>query len=311
MRSSRYEYELARANGPQSVRPRPAVLNREDSPSSPRERILRLQRLAGNAAVTGWLTKRDGAEASGTIDLIEGEPLEKNQCEGPGDRPRLPVRADLSIEAGNLADDQPREKTDAVKEHLGMGNKVTHGGAVGAGAFGEERAKYQAKHTKFKGRKSPGGDVVEVQSTMFLDIKWNTHSLGRKHVGGPKSAAVKKKTYSDIVDDLTPDATGRPARTKYWAADLTSKHERFHATDDIAQAKLYLPTLKAWMDTQAVTADKASVTALVEQARGKIEADGWDHYNAGGEDRAYGDGKASYQDRVDQISARATKAGWP
>ena len=311
MRSSSYEYELARANATQSVRPRPAVLNRKEGPASPRERILRLQRLAGNAAVADLLTKRDGEETSGTIGLIEGEPLEKNLCEGPGDRPRLPVRAELSIEAGSLADGEPSEKTDAVKEHLGMGNKVTHGGAVGAGAFGEERAKYQARHTKFNGRKSASGDVVEVRSTMFLDIKWNTHNLGRKHVGGPRSAVVKKKTYSDIVDDLTPDATGRPARTKYWASDLTSKHEKFHASDDIAQAKLYLPTLKAWMDTQDVTADKPSVAALVEQARGKIEADGWDHYNAGGEDRAYGDGKASYQDRVDKISARATKAGWP
>jgi hypothetical protein len=311
MRSSRYEYELAHANATQSVRPRPTLLNRKGDAASPRERILQLQRLAGNAAVTGLLTKRDGAEASGTIDLIEGEPLEKNQCEGPGDRPRLPVRAELSIEAGSLADDQPREKSDGVKEGLGVGSKVTHGGAVGAGAFGEERAAYQAKHTDFKGTKSAAGNVVEIQSTMFLDIHWNTHNLGRKDVDGPKSKAVTKKTYSDVVSDLTPDATGRPTRTKYWAADLTSKHERFHASDDIAQAKLYLPTLKAWMNAQAVTADKPSVAALVEQARGKIEADGWDHYNNGGEDRAYGDGKASYQDRVDKISARATKAGWP
>jgi hypothetical protein len=305
---SRYEYDLVRENAVQRGRSRATMVSPKAGPSSQRDRILRLQRLAGNAAVTELLTKRD---SSGTIDLIEGEPLEKNLCEGPGDRPRLPVRADLSIEFGNSVADQPREKADAVKEGLGMGSKVTHGGAVGAGAFGEERAKYQAKNTDFKGKKSAGGNVVEIQSTMFLDIHWNTHSLGRKDVAGPRSKAVTKTTYSDIVSDLTPDATGRPTRTKYWAADLTSKHEKFHASDDIAQANLYLPTLKAWMDAQTVTADKPSVTALVEQARGKIEADGWDHYNNGGEDRAYGDGKASYQDRVDKISARATKAGWP
>lgn len=309
----RYEYELSRENAIQRARPRAAVLDRHGDRASPRERILRLQRLAGNAAVADLLTKRDEAETSGTIDLIEGEPLEKNLCEGPGpaDRPRLPVRAELSVESGSSADDRRREKRDDVKENLGVGSKVTHGGAEpGAGAFGEEHAKYQAKDTEFKEKKSAGGDVVEVKSTMFLDILWNTHGLGRKDVAGPKSAVVTKDTYSDIADDLKPDATGRPARASYWAADLTSKHEQFHATDDIAQANLYLPTLKAWMNTQSVAADNVSVTALVEQGRGKIEADGWDHYNDGGEDRAYGDGKASYQDRVDKISARAAKEGW-
>jgi hypothetical protein len=304
---SRYEYDLVREGVMQHRRPRATVANRHESSASTADRILRLQRLAGNAAVAGLLTKRD---SSGTIDLIEGEPLEKNLCEGPGDRPSLPVRADLSIESGSSPGERPREKADAVKGNVGLGNKVTHAGAVGAGAFGEEHAKYQAKNTDFKQTKAAGRDVLEVKSTMFLDIEWNTHNLGRKDVPGPKSAVVTKDTYSDVVSDLTPDATGRPKRTNYWAADLTSKHEQFHASDDIAQARLYLQTLKAWMNTQNVAADNASVTALVEQARGKIEADGWDHYNNGGEDRAYGDGKASYQDRVDKISARATKEGW-
>jgi hypothetical protein len=41
-----------------------------------------------------------------------------------------------------------------------------------------------------------------------------------------------------------------------------------------------------------------------------VKADGWAWYGAGGEDRAYADGKGSYQGRVDAISKRATSEGW-
>jgi hypothetical protein len=122
---------------------------------------------------------------------------------------------------------------------------------------------------------------------------------------------VTKDTWSDVAKDLKPDATGRPARATYWAPDLTEKHEKFHSTDDIGRANLYLPTAQADLNAQAVDApDDAKVQALVEGARAKVKADGWAWYNGGGEDRAYADGKSSYQARADAISARATKEKW-
>jgi hypothetical protein len=228
-------------------------------------------------------------------------------------------------------------KADAVAGTLTVGSSVVQGGASpGGGEFGVEKVKYKVDNAKWT--VDTGKKNVDVSARIFLDIGWGVHSLGRTHIAGENDPAVKKETYSDVVSDLTPDGSGRPKRSKYWCQDLTERHEQFHATDDIGRAQLYRPTAEAWLSSQTVTPPKkpssvmdylwaatpmgamgglidelvfsATIKGMLNTVSDNVKADGWAWYGAGGENRAYADGKSSYQGRVDAISKRATTEGW-
>ena len=88
--------------------------------------------------------------------------------------------------------------------------------------------------------------------------------------------------------------------------------ERFHANDDIGRARLYVPAAQAWLNSQSVGASNIDkdVERLMRKVQQDVQADAEAYYQAGGEDRAYGDGKPIYQARVDGVRDRASKEGW-
>lgn len=281
-------------------------------------------------------TPEAAAEGEAALEPIRGEVLVKEDSNGTdgarssrlsssstgvGREPRrLPVQADLTITAGisrgaRLAD----TKTDAVRGELSMGSSLKKGSiTLKATSFGQEHVEYQVDSAAWK--KADGR--VKVSARVFLDIHWDIQSTGNKDVSGPEDAEVKKESWDKIVADLTPSASGRAPRKKYWAKDLTERHERFHASDDIGRTKLYIPTAQSWLTNQTVTAEDSvvgriktsfEVVKLLETVRSNVEADGWAYYDkagGAGEDRAYAEGKEAYQKRADEISDRATKEKW-
>jgi hypothetical protein len=319
---------------------------REEAPAapSPVSAILDLQRGAGNAAVARWLRADsagghggaapaaqpywpeagyEGAEeetegdatpeaTSGSIEDIEGQEITTGGCDRPDEAgPPLRLRTNLTIISGTSDAPAAPPKPDAVAGTLAFGSKVKKGGATpGGGEFGVEKVKYKVDSMKWT--HDAATSTVNADARVFLDIGWGVHSLGRKNIPDENVKAVKKSTWQDIRDDLKPDGTGRPTRDKYWAKDLTERHEQFHASDDIQRAQAYVPTAKAWLDTQTVRAKhiKKDLKAHLETVRSNVEADGWAWYGAGGEDRAYADGQAEYQARADAVEARATTEGW-
>ena len=307
----------------------PETERREPRTAPKLDAILALQRSAGNAAVARLLADEGEPQAeheeptSGTIEDLVGEELSTGGCDHPdADRPAVPyrlnARIDFAAHAGSAAPARPSgRRPDAVGSTVNFGSKVTEGGATpGAGEFGVENVTYKADNTSWKQDKAT--NTVNVETRIFLDIGWGVHSLGRTNVPGPNDPVVKKDTWTAIRDDLKPDGTGRPTRSTYWAKDLTEKHEKFHASDDIQRSRLYIPTAKAYLDAQTVDGSSAAkieadVRKHVEKVRSDVEADGWAYYDragGAGENRAYADGKASYQKRVDDISARATTEKW-
>ena len=138
------------------------------------------------------------------------------------------------------------------------------------------------------------------------------HDVGRTDIPSAAAPTVSDKTWRAIYADLQPDDSGRPDRRHYWAEDITSRHEKFHATDDIGRARLYVPTAQAWLSAQSVSAKNIDkdTEALMRTVQQNVQADAEAYYQAGGEDRAYGDGKAIYQHRVDAVHDRALKEGW-
>lgn len=329
-------------HGPDRASQRPRVAGS----TAPQHQLIALQRSAGNAAVAQLLAgaKHDDPDeqasaataeptaaaepTAGTVEDLVGEPL-GTSCEDSISGPSVPLQLHAEIgfdsatgerdpDAADVkADARARAKDDAVGSTVNFGSTVTEGGATpGASEFGLELATYKADNIKWT--RDAAKSLVNVEARLFLDIGWGVHDLGRTDVAGPTSAAVSKAKWSTIRDDLKPDGTGRPTRSQYWAKDLTSKHEQFHASDDIARARLYIPTAKAYLDGQTVdgsTAAKleADVRRHVETVRANIQADGWAYYDragGAGENRAYADGKSSYQQRVDAISARAVTEKW-
>lgn len=291
--------------------------------------LLHLQGTAGNAAVSTLLGavpgKTDGAAADadrilrqGSVDMVVGEPSGKGLEEGAEDHAddvRMQVQAGLALSSSSrAAGDLPEAKTDAVSSTLAFASTTTRSGSVSP--FGAEHVTYSVKGGTWR---TSGGGTIWIDATVDVATTWNTNSGGNTHVGSGADPVVAPATWRAIADDLAPDASGRPCRTAYWAADLTERHERFHAADDIARARLYLPAAIAWLNTQTIDVSffdfltSRRVRALLELVRQRIEADGWAWYDAAGGaggNRAYADGKAAYQVRADDVRGRAAREGW-
>ncbi len=275
----------------------------------------------------------------GTVEPIVGEPLETFGCgdhasndgmsyavDAPGQTitaaspSRLRVNAQLAFysSSGRQYDENLIAKADAVQSMLASASSTTQGGVtLKPTVFGSEFATYSVDYINWSST-TPG--TVNVSARVFLDCKWDVQDRGRTNIPSASDAAVTKESWPKVVTSLTPNAKGNPPRADFWARDLTEKHEKFHATDDIGRATLYLPTGKAWLDTQTVSTPTGTsgkdakvdgeVRALMSTLKGKVEADGWAYYGTGGEDRAYADGKSSYESRVTDVKARAVKEKW-
>ena len=121
---------------------------------------------------------------------------------------------------------------------------------------------------------------------------------------------ITKTNYLTVYSDLTPnmgDLNGRPPRTKFWAEDLTLRHELVHADDDKANGPAAVTTVTTWLDGQTA-ADAAGVRTHL----GKIPGRFADALLAAlsteaGEKHAYGDGAPSYKARADKVKEKGDK----
>jgi hypothetical protein len=138
-------------------------------------------------------------------------------------------------------------------------------------------------------------------------------------ISGPNSAAVTASTYCAIIQDLTPNATGRPTRATYWSKSITTKHENFHVQEwqnslnarwpsfqNAAEALTSPFSCTSDSPAAALAAQQATINTSFTQMFQNAYAD-WQNL---GEDPAYADGKADYQALVDGVCQRARTAGW-
>jgi len=227
----------------------------------------------------------------------------------------MPIRANLAfastLKEGPVAGDLVR--SDSVASLLDFASNVSQGGVtLPDKAFGVEVVTFSVDNLAYV----TAGGVVNLSARVNVDCKWDTTPRGRTDVSGPYDAAVTKEKFPKIVSDLTPRADGRATREKYWAKDLTERHEKFHATDDIQRARLFLSTAKAFLDAKTVTSGpslEVQLRHILSEVRNNIAADSNTYYTSvgiGGEGRAYADGKASYQERADGVKARAVAENW-
>ncbi len=251
-------------------------------------------------AMAGRIGAVIGSGATGRTDAGSDRPLRVNA--------RLSVAGSVAHERGLPAG----EREDSIKGSLQFGSSVARGGiTVPGNAFGVEIPTFKVDSISWTiATASP--NTVNLNGRVFVDCKWDVHDVGRTDIPNASTPAVTDKSWRAIYADLQPDSAGRPDRKHYWAEDITSRHEKFHANDDIGRARLYVPAAQAWLNSQSVRATNTDkdVEALMRKVQQDVQADAEAYYQAGGEDRAYGDGKDVYQQRVDGVHDRALKEGW-
>jgi hypothetical protein len=160
---------------------------------------------------------------------------------------------------------------------------------------------------------------VTVSATVTIEVRWNMSGEGRERVVNADSPAVTEQTWQTVVADLTPDSGGKPPRRLYWAPTITKEHELSHASDYIGRAKAYVPTAESRFSSQTIdvpfwdedTFVRNHVKGLLTNLEKQFEADCMAHYKAGGESRAYGAGKGSYESLVSSIRQKASREKWP
>ena len=158
--------------------------------------------------------------------------------------------------------------------------------------------------------------------SLALRVPVGVASGGNTNVSGADSAEVKKTTWQKVETDLRPagGTPNRSPRTKYWAEDLTWKHEVFHFDEFNTFLKTSFITFENQIEgagyTDAIQADDTQAKALARK-----EADmnsrmlaAWNqaktNMSPGMEDRAYADGVAAYTARADAVKARAVTEAW-
>jgi hypothetical protein len=182
---------------------------------------------------------------------------------------------------------------------------------LAAGQFGEES--FKASHSGATA--TAAGAKVKLDFTIDLVCAWGVNSGGNTDVASGTDPAVTiaphpstgKKTYEQIAIDLTPSAADnwRPPRSFYWSQAFSSRHEKFHTTDDKAwangagkQAVVNFLKAKTVTDHTAV----GEISTILGDAMTDMNNNNFQWYSGGGkpyiqrpgEMRAFADGKDSY-----------------
>lgn len=206
--------------------------------------------------------------------------------------------------------------TDAVRPQLTITPDISRGRLepIAFGEFGQTAVE-EFRVTNIL--VTPNPTEFEVKANFELRVKWDTYQsvgpLGQLNVESPDSPVITAKNYTKVAADLTPDTSdhgGAPPRDKFWAQDLTERHEQYHANDLVQHFKAAVLLASTWLSGQTA-ADPARVEELVGLAGGMAEKHVRESYPPESEERAYGDGVAAYRKRASDISALGEDGKYP
>ena len=163
--------------------------------------------------------------------------------------------------------------------------------------------------------------VFKVTGTIEARITFWVDSGGRTDIASDNDPDIIQSNYPTVASDLTPSPKAvnsgglnlyknQPPRTKFWAKDLTIKHEGFHADEDVKFGQEGVILAQNWLNTQtARTYD--DVGALLNRVNPMIAAK-VDKEMAlpGRELRAYADGAPDYLSRANAIKRKGDAKGY-
>jgi hypothetical protein len=168
---------------------------------------------------------------------------------------------------------------------------------------------------------TPENGVFKVELVVDNKISYWVDSGGRTDIASDSDSDITQTNYPTVVSDLTPSPTAvknattnlyknQPPRTKFWAEDLTLKHERFHAAEDVKFGKQGAIIGRDWLNTQA-TSRIDDIGPMLHTVAVKVAAK-IDQEMAvpGSENRAYDDGASDYTSRATAIKTKGDANGY-
>jgi hypothetical protein len=200
-----------------------------------------------------------------------------------------------------------------------VASSVTRGGVKVPGGTGYSEPTFKIDPVSWW---RAADDAIVIQAKLNVDCRWEIAAEGRgTSITSANDPAVTQISYLTIINDLEAMKesylSASPVMTSFWSEPMIERHELFHCRDYIGEAVNYLPTAQAWLESQQVNQGMGNnvtiepqVHDLISQTRQKFEDDGKEYFKNGGEARAYGDGKASYDALINAIKARAKAEKW-
>jgi hypothetical protein len=277
-------------------------------------------------------------DVHGTVEPIIGAPLPgivgcdtpqagrarlPRSTEGKKAWTRRPVKVNVQFDfLPSQRQAEPESQTplaaDSMVGSFSFGSSIIAGEVfIPAGAFGYAEPRFSVKAITYDS--SWIYNEVTVTASVEVEVRWNMSGEGRDAVNSADSPAVTELSWQNVVKDLTPNSGGKPPRQLYWSPSLTKAHELYHASDYIGRAKAYLGPATMWFNSQTIEVPfwdedayvHQHVKGLMSNLARQFEDDCMAHYKSGGEDRAYGAGRAGYEGLVAAIRQRATNEKWP
>ena len=255
------------------------------------------QSAGGGEGAAPTAAPEQGAAPTAAPEQGAAGPASPEQAEGGAPR-KISVPDIETPELAELA------KCDAIANALGYTGSITRGGAQPTG-FGVTRS-FSCRLTGITITPFPG--VFLVTATLEHPITWQVRSGtgpdGQIDISTAADPDITAANYAEVADDLTPDMSdlnGRPPRDKFWAENLTIRHEKVHADDDHKNGPLATAQAMAWLGTQTASS-AADVNALLGRIPSRFASSLLAALSTeDGEKHAYGDGAPYYKARSDII----------
>lgn len=202
----------------------------------------------------------------------------------------------------------PIAETDAVAPTLNYVGSIANTATPSAGDFGTT---FQGVPTLTGISVTSAASTFTVTATVNNSITYGvltgTGPHQQQDVISDKSLNITAANYSSVADDLTPnmsDLNGRPPRHKFFASDLTDRHEHFHANERVTFGRSASTVAQNWLSTQTA-ASAGDVNTLLGQVPGRmLSTVAASMTFPAKEQRAYTDGAPLYQARADSIRAK-------
>jgi hypothetical protein len=271
---------------------------------------------------------QEGQDYSGAIETIHGGAVAGNGgCDRPppaskqGSR-RMKLAVDLglgsSTERGTPDADAPLA-FDSITGKLGFESETKRDMMpIPESAYGYAGPIFNIVNGLWSTNSSWWNDKTDVSATVSLTNVWDIQGRGRTSITSAQSEEIHAGNWTQVVEDLTPAASGVPKRHTWWAPGPTKAHEEFHCKDYTDRAKVYLNTAQAWLASQQIDVPfwdtekevRRQVKPLLEKMAKDFTADAKTHLDNGGEPRAYSATRSHYEKLVADIKARAATEGW-
>jgi hypothetical protein len=220
-----------------------------------------------------------------------------------------PALGMTSGEASSSATAAPLTTGHAVNGKLTYNASITRGGpAPPPPFFGLTQSNPNLTKDWSITRKSGTFEVsAALKHSITYQVRPGTGPSNQTDIASATDSDIKKTNYPVVVSDLTPNASGRPPRTKFWAEDLTVEHELVHANDFKQNGPAALAKATTWLNGQTaanVEKVKTLLDPLIDHFASALRAA---QSNEDREKHAYREGAPSYKTRADAIKAKGNK----